>query len=1695
MSSLWNLVEPTVGDGVVDPIVAKLLQAIVAPAGVTALTATAQSVGEAKARDLVAIFGSLLPIPVDGVMPANPLDALPTTARLIDPQGWEATLQVPTIDLPLPELSAGRIETGSDGRAHVVGDSSLGPVTLHIGAAAGGSALLTIRAPNGTDPSIELGGVEVTVTPEAISLPAGFGARVGTLHLDAAGVRLPGLAFFLPPLPRLPVGEIPLALTFGRLAGFLAGVAGSVTRDVPFPGAATPAALMFAIDRPTARTLLDLIPTRVEFNLPLDGGSFQIDASHPLDPLGQQGGSLAIRGALGVTDAGATLHAELAGNGNERGLASVAGTDLALAAAIAPHLLPPDVRDAAATTILAALAAVPLTGADGGGEVVIHGLAIDAAWGLDEAAPAGLRVRLDYESRIGVSLSAGPMSVATKSGSPIQVRYSNVGVTPAIPPVLSWQDAPMNLVSLGDWEVSGIPDDLLRVNDVRSGRGSLLIDIDLQVAVDLGVVTVDQTTVRLSIGGGLPVAPAGFGVAVKIPGVLDGHGQISFPPDGGFGAALDVSLPTLGASGRAVVAIGEPLVVVAFEARLFAPIPFANSGLGLFGMSGALASGAERRLPNTPTDPILREVAWTPFNPNAWGNGNQVFVGIGAEIGTVPDLGFAFSSKAGILIGVPDALFRVSLEAKLMRGVTGTMTGVLVIDKKAVTAGLVGKYTIPVLLDAEVPAGARFPFDKPSQWEARLGGDGDDKRSGPVKIRILPDLLDLEAWAFLMAFGDAATTVGATLAPPGFALDGLSLAFGAGVDVHWEAGPFSFDAHGVLLAVLTHKPPPPGSDARPWMLAGLAEIRGSVDLGPVSIGASARLDVIVSDSPIVLYGHAKACASVDLWLFEVEGCVEFDIGDRPLPDVPVPESPLLGVQLTDRRALVIEPAIEGGTATAVWADTIPVLTFSHWVSEATPVAGIRQPIGNALAANDGWVGTAELEYRFELRSARVFERPAGGAEQEVGGAWDASWQLPLSTNVWGGGDTPPEARALALGILDPHHRLQPATFLGPAAGDPIGILGRLCEPNAPPAATWFAGGDAVFEGLAGPISVPPRPAPRRTQDPGAMVVELVDELGNSIPLDENADAVAAQAGLELEPSWLEPATKQLALDDQSLDGRLWLPRMAMGDNIAPTVLRLTARVTDAELYLVTDAPEGEAASVSWFFADEDWAFEGDVDTWDGRRVQKWKSTGGGSDEIWVRQRFGFTCGLVALRATGEAALAQWAANEDGRRVTQESLADAAADAGTPRRMLRPGADYRVEVEVAWAGRGKNRTPGGGTFAPRSFGFTVASKGVRPAPPGQPGKPAKLADVPMSQIVEFKSLASASRAAMHRYDETVLDRADLGRYVGGFEPVDGTVDHFLGDPVQVLFSVDHLPDLAAVYEERLSIVAIRTEGPPDEGGAEPGTILGLIAAIILGRPAPTEILPRPVTTSHLTTLDAARSAFVDGSPADPSCRIRRPGMAVEPLGRLVPRSTYRLGVHIDAAPQGLPPEPAGSHAAVASSMFRTSRYGGPRDLLAALAFTAGGGVPLAGIPLPDSALATLPGLAAAGDGSDRFEEALGGIGLAGYAAPAEPRASMLWVRGADSAWQAAGLLLECPESINRPGRATIGTIRLGGTELAGRYWDGRRTRLVALAEPFALPAGATAEVELQETPVGSAAEPVATLRAAVAAFAPLNGVLA
>ena len=65
-----------------------------------------------------------------------------------------------------------------------------------------------------------------------------------------------------------------------------------------------------------------------------------------------------------------------------------------------------------------------LPGAGGDGDVVIHALSLDAAWSPLEAAPPTVTVKLDYEARLGIDVSAGGMGIHTTK--PMRVRYRDV---------------------------------------------------------------------------------------------------------------------------------------------------------------------------------------------------------------------------------------------------------------------------------------------------------------------------------------------------------------------------------------------------------------------------------------------------------------------------------------------------------------------------------------------------------------------------------------------------------------------------------------------------------------------------------------------------------------------------------------------------------------------------------------------------------------------------------------------------------------------------------------------------------------------------------------------------------------------------------------------------------------------------------------------------------------------------------------------------------------------------------------------------------------------------------------------------------------------------------------------------------------------------------------------------------------------
>jgi hypothetical protein len=1642
VATLWDILAPQVGPTVVEAPIQQLLEAV--PTSATRLTDQPQVIGSADRAAVWRVVCELLPTPGSETAPF--LEDIPVRARLAEPSGWEVTVDLPAAAVEVAGAVPGKFVPGPGGQV-VVADPAAGSVLLRLPATG-----LRIASSSGSDVSAELGAVSAVLDPPVLALPAGFGVQVGELHVGPEGVDLANAAFFMPVLPALPSGPIPCPVRFGRAARSLGGVF-AVSGPIALSGAGHPdATIRITVDRPTAHSLLDLIPSMVAFEVAL-GGPHAVPGVGSVTARTTGGAALAMAGTISLSSSGARLEAALTGGGGKGGLARLSAegdaglaTRLAIAAALGPYLPVDGDGEAAALAALVGSAAglSRFVVRPEETEVTLHGVTIRAQWAGEAPPSAGVEVALDYESQLAFAFSAGGIGVSTKRDRPYRVRHRDVRLVPGTVPSLSWRGASTTVISFGDWQVTGIPSELLRVADVRVGGGSVLLEFDLRLALELGPVTVDRATLRVALDqSDAKVDLEGFGVTLEIPGTVEGRGLLEFR-DGRIDAALDVRLPSLGASGRGAVAREGDMILVGIGAELFVPIPFANSGLGLYGFGGQLATDAQPLLPAS-ADPIQQALDWKPHDPRSWAPGSNRYLGFGVSVGTVPDLGFALKAEGSLLIGLPDPSLRLSVRAWLMRGLAGTLLGVVIVDDKQVTVGVRGEYEIPVLLKVIVPAGATFPTRDLGAWSARMGGDRGDDRGEPVLAQILPDLLgdDLEAWAFLMAFGRANTVVGEAVAgPPGQPVSGLSLAFGAGFDVDWSAGPFSFSAGGVILAALTHRPSPDG-EAGPWILNGRAELHGSVDLGPVSIGASAELNATVDPAARVFFARAEACASIDLWLTSIEGCVHIELGDPPSGPAPPPGFPLQRIALTDRLGVVMaEASATAVEAPTVWPDTVPVLVFDTWVDQAQPLPGIGRVIGDNTPSDDGWVGSESLAYRFELTEVHVWEVDHAGRETEIGGDWMAAWQLPLYADVYGAGGVPARARSLALNHLDLHHWLQSATVLPAAPGNPVHVLPGLCGGGPGPGRLWFRAERAIVPPTR-PMSFRVTPGTAGEGDPTSAAV-LVTGFHTEMVVDEllaaAAQAASGPAGgpLAYHPPGVEELHEPFDAEDQRLTHVCWLPHLAEKDMRWEVALRLDRPARDVVVHLAT--LEEDAVSVGH----QGPRWEGVVsNNWGRLLIWEWRSPPGEViTEFDVHARTEHQVGVLGFSLISDRAAARAEENERHRRRTHETLETAAGLIGTRRRMLRPGRRHRVEVVLRWESRGSLFGVDSGDER-RSFWFATAPKQLRPAP-GPPTGPATT----------LKDLMAQSVLAMRRFDQSVLEDADMGRYLGAFVPPPGTTDHFLQDPAQVEFVVDHLRELAAVYDSCLTVSARRIDAPR-------GTPRDRTAPVVMSLPAPPPVAtgssPAPLGLGVLTALDRGRLELAVAQDADETaCRFPRPGGAVR-LG-LEPLAGYEVTVTVDAAPGGVRPPFPGRGAVIGRSRLRTSRYADALGLFADLGLVEGAaGREVAGFPV--TGLLT--------DGAAGFDAMLEQLGLGGYRAPSASRAAALWHSGPVQ-WSLIGVLLESPEPMDRPGRLDVRHVRIGGQQ-GTLHWDARRTRLLATVQPTPPAPGTRIEVTIEDRP--------------------------
>ncbi len=709
------------------------------------------------------------------------------------------------------------------------------------------------------------------------------------------------------------------------------------------------------------------------------------------------------------------------------------------------------------------------------------------------------RVTLDYSVEMGFAIDTDLLGIHTSPDKPIRVKYKNVGFE------LKWkpsggldefngvyENVSFEIEDPGQWTISGPMGNLLRVTGSRAGTGSSWFEFDLAFSIDLGVVSLTNAVVRLIFptGGGAPeIELRGLGVSVNIPGTLEGAGRLMFGEGGAVRGAIEAriipaKLQVVGAISIQMVEDEEYTFVFVQIGVLFpVGLPLAQSGLAVFGLVGRFVSNGARALPADP-DPIEREVRWHAIVPESKYNpkkGNWA-IGLGAAIGTLPDVGFSFNALGMFTISFPEISVVFAIDAKFMSlpslaseqkdepagaDFSLKLLGIVAIDPQSVKIGIRGSFTIPEVLELLVPISAYFPIEKTSDLPfdayVRIGSDsyrppdtslGYPRLGETVTLKFLPGTLDVKVWSYMMFEEKRLYALGGDTR---FDFTGFSIGFGAGFSIEWGGGPVHLAASAKILI---------GIGTKPMTMVGGIFVRGELWLVIVGISVSGELLLKLSEREQRVTG--KFCGEVSFFFFSVRGCVDFELGTDPDLDIPFPGLLVPRLDLTDRRGVITgkldAPASMPPTdavpaeVPVVWPDTVPVLSFLHHLKNAmdteTNIDRDVQPPTAPL-----WSGTSELKYTFRVTGVELYQQVGAAFEKldpELPAAWWWTTHRPGLLALDDGtedGAAPPsehEGRQLALLTWAPAAWAESLSEGGAGTpGDPAETVDRICDP-APP---------------------------------------------------------------------------------------------------------------------------------------------------------------------------------------------------------------------------------------------------------------------------------------------------------------------------------------------------------------------------------------------------------------------------------------------------------------------------------------------------------------------------------------------------------------------------------------------------------------------------------------------------------------------
>ena len=632
-------------------------------------------------------------------------------------------------------------------------------------------------------------------------------------------------------------------------------------------------------------------------------------------------------------------------------IAVTAGTLATALIANNPPQPPPPGADASGEVLeTLLLGAVGLSSFLEKGDLVLHRAEVITTGGV---LPVGkkMRLKIDYSVAATVTgINVGVMSLQMQPNQPLRVRVREVILT--IDPEasglkmvsLDYTRSSLEVEDPGGWQVAG-PGSLFDVLGTRSGRGSMWIEVDLRFKLDLGPVKVSGLTIRATLDddGNLSASLRGLEASIALAPMIDGDGAVTLTEDWisrRAGRADHAARDRRARRRRDRRGHGEA------RARCGPAGPDSAgqhraghlwNGRHLRGQWPAGAgptgkgSGAAPARLGLPEPGIVRARRSIQLRARSGDrHGGRHGLHLQRPRGPVHHhTGVRRARRAERPVhGRPGSRSR----AKRRAGRESRARGVVVVDPNdGVTVAVEGTYTIPEILLIVIPVGARFPKSS-ADWYIHLGADGWSPGAGRRQRR---------PGARAGARGPAAEPD----RPAGRRVPDVPR------QRHHQVAPRRAGEHragelhrGVRLRIQhRHGASSPSSGPKSsrgptfssppirctWW--GWARSAAGCTSGIFSVGVDATVNVVIMEGSQP-YLFAEVCGTVDLLFDEVRKCVKLSFNSPPPAVLPPPAHPLdsaRGQSLVDDRYHVVAPlSTDREDAPTVWADAIPLLTFT-----------------------------------------------------------------------------------------------------------------------------------------------------------------------------------------------------------------------------------------------------------------------------------------------------------------------------------------------------------------------------------------------------------------------------------------------------------------------------------------------------------------------------------------------------------------------------------------------------------------------------------------------------------------------------------------------------------------------------------------------------------------------------------------------